>query len=331
MLQKNEVQMSISPFRLQEDRISFAEFTVVTYVTIPTIIFIHPQVGLRSIFLQPLTPLIWTLLFLFIFILSTMITVTVKVQQRKSRNITFIRAFITTIGIFCQQGVNESFRKLSTRVTLLTAILFSLIIYQFYSSFIVSSLLTDSPKTINTLQQLIDSKLSFGIEEIGYNHDFFDSSVDKLTRELYTQKNSNGKPYFEVVDGISLMKKGGFAFHVDTSYAYRIIQETFTEQEICHLHEMHVFPTRILYGILSKNSPFKELFKVKLLRLIETGIVSYQTQKLTASKPKCPKSILKTKALDLIDSSQIFIFLASMMLLSVIILIGEIIHFKISK
>lgn len=41
--------------------------------------------------------------------------------------------------------------------------MFSVVIYQFYGSFIVGSLLTETPKTIKTMRQLLNSRLEFGI------------------------------------------------------------------------------------------------------------------------------------------------------------------------
>src|SRR5690349_14927920 len=152
---------------------------------------------------------------------------------QKNKQISGVRAFVLTLGVFCQQGFAEIPRKLSTRLFLFTTIVCSLIIYQFYSSFIVSSLLTESPKTINTIRKLIDSRLHVGIEEQNYNYDFFDKTNDKVALELFKKKIEKQKNFFDIDEGVKRMHKGGFAFQVDTSNAYRLISDTFTEEEIC--------------------------------------------------------------------------------------------------
>lgn len=64
----------------------------------------------------------------------------------------------------------------SGRIVIFTSVLFTYILYQFYSGGIVSSLLSEPPKTINNLKDLLHSPLQIGIEDIIYEKDFFDVS-----------------------------------------------------------------------------------------------------------------------------------------------------------
>lgn len=45
--------------------------------------------------------------------------------------------------------------------------------FQYYSATIVGSLLMEAPKNIRTIRNLIDSKLTLGIEDIPYTRDYF--------------------------------------------------------------------------------------------------------------------------------------------------------------
>ena len=54
-----------------------------------------------------------------------------------------------------------------------------LLIYQFYSAFLVGYLLSEPSRFINTLEDLVNSDLEMGIEDIGYNYDFFAVSLFK--------------------------------------------------------------------------------------------------------------------------------------------------------
>lgn len=328
MLQNKQIEIAVSPFQLRHERIALFDYTVTTWTTTPTIVFRHPQSDLRNIFLQPLSPWVWRLTLVLMFIVSVSITTSMGLQKRRTQNVSFVRAVITTVGILCQQGFIENMQKHSTRAIFYVTILFSMIIYQFYSSYIVSSLLTSSPKTINTLRKLIDSHLEVGIENITYNIDFFQTTNDKVAIELYKKKIERNGNFFAVDKGLRLMQKGRFAFHVDTSYAYQLIMEMLNEDEICELHEMLLFPIRPLFPVVAKDSPFRELFAVALQKLLEHGIVSYHRRRWSASKPKCLKSITKIKSVDIGQTSTVFIFLATAVLLSFVILICEIVYFK---
>lgn len=71
----------------------------------------------------------------------------------------------------------------SGRIVIFTSVLFTYILYQFYSGGIVSSLLSEPPKTINDLKDLLHSPLQIGIEDMIYEKDFFD--VSKTSCEKY--------------------------------------------------------------------------------------------------------------------------------------------------
>lgn len=65
----------------------------------------------------------------------------------------------------------------SGKIIVFSLLIFSLLFYQFYSASIVSSLLMEPPKTIKTLQNLLDSNLEAGIEDILYTIDYFEVNV----------------------------------------------------------------------------------------------------------------------------------------------------------
>ena len=326
LFQKGLIEVSISPLLITTARYNVCDFTAYTYVTTATVIFRHPQEGLRNVYLTPFQIYVWLSILGTILIATVLIWLSMRFKKKKPRKIVSIaRALVMTVGTLCQQGLIENFRKLSMRFILLTLLGFSLIIYQFYSSFIVGSLLTKSPKTLNTLRQLIDSNLEVGIEDISYNHFFFECPPDKITQELYEKKIEKENNFLNVTTGLKLVKKGGFAFHLDTSYGYGVVKKTFDDDEIC---EMLLFATRPCFPAVAKKSPLKELFTVGIQRLREAGIIDYQNKKFTTKKPKCTTSNTEVKPVDIKQSWSIFIFLALAIAVSFVLLIGEMFYFK---
>lgn len=102
--------------------------------------------------------------------------------------------------------------------------MFSVFIFQFYGSFIVGSLLTETPKTIKTVKQLMHSGLDFAIDEFGYIEDVFHHSREESTVELYNKIMAQPKPFLNVFAGLDLVKKGSLAFNTDAIYAYAILK-----------------------------------------------------------------------------------------------------------
>lgn len=328
MFKANQIEITTSVFRYDSDRFALFDFTVVTWVTTQTIIFRHPQEGLRNIFLQPLKPSVWAVLALLTFVIANLITLSMRFYRDRTTYMSVARALVATVAIFCQQGLIEDLRRVSARMIVYVFIIFSLLIYQFYSSFIVSSLLTDSPKTINTIRQLIDSDLKVGMEDIIYNRDFFQTTKSQLAMELYKKKIEKDENFLGILEGLKLTKQGGFAFQVDTSYAYRLIRETFTDEEICELNEILLFPVRPLSSAVAKDSPFREFFVIALQRMIESGVVDYWSHRWSGKKLRGSKSDSDIKAVSMGQASTVFILLAVAIVASFMILAVEILHFK---
>uniref|UniRef100_A0A182RLG0 Lig_chan-Glu_bd domain-containing protein n=1 Tax=Anopheles funestus TaxID=62324 RepID=A0A182RLG0_ANOFN len=140
---------------------------------------------------------------------------------------------------------------------------------KYYSASIVGTLLMEQPKSIKTLRNLIDSRLTLGIEDIPYSRDYFVRTTDADSLELYRTRidyyepstGRNESHFLAAADGLQLVRNGGYAFHVAISAAYRIIRLTFSEREICELSEIDMFPvwSQWMVAIVQKNSPYRDV------------------------------------------------------------------------
>lgn len=134
-------------------------------------------------------------------------------QQGKT-NVLLSLCVVVTVLLFT--GYDGNPLLLSSRVLITTMLIFSVLIFQFYSSFIVGSLLTEAPKNIKTVKQLLNSRFEFGIDLVPYVLDNFHSATEPSTIELYNRIMKNpGKALMPLQTGLSLLKKGGFVFNTD--------------------------------------------------------------------------------------------------------------------
>ncbi|KAH8378760.1 hypothetical protein KR009_001226 [Drosophila setifemur] len=262
-----------------------------------------------------------------------------KAKQKKApeRVGLFLESVLFFVGIICQQGLGFSTSFVSGRCIVITSLLFSFCIYQFYSASIVGTLLMEKPKTIKTLSDLVHSSLRVGMEDILYNRDYFLHTKDPVSMELYAKKITSlptskeneadedepvdaasasstdpAKSYRDIVHshetgahakdnsasnwldpetGLRRVKYERFAFHVDVAAAYKIIAETFNEQDICDLTEVSMFPPQKTVCIMQKNSPMRKVISYGLRRVTETGILTYHFNVWHSRKPPCVKKI----------------------------------------
>ncbi|XP_055610964.1 uncharacterized protein LOC129757700 [Uranotaenia lowii] len=241
------------------------------------------------------------------------------------------------LGSVCQQGLSEIPNLLSGKCTSFFILLFGYLMFQYYSASIVGSLLMAPPKNIKTLRNLIDSRLVLEIEDIPYNRDYFVRTTDSDSLELYrtriaffNEKTRQNESHFSnAAEGLRLVKSGGYAFHVAISAAYKIIRETFSEQDVCELTEIDMFPiyAQWMVAIVQKNSPYRDVITYGLRRLNEAGIMDHQRKVWQEPKPKCVREMAPTDlivGMDGVYSAFILLFAGS--LLSGGLLLIEILH-----
>lgn len=97
----------------------------------------------------------------------------------------------------------------STRILVITMIVFSLLLFLFYSFFIIGSLLTDPPKTIKTIRQLTNSPFKFKVDTVPYIPDAFKRSTEPDVVKLYSKVMKGPDPVLvPLKTGVDLMKTG---------------------------------------------------------------------------------------------------------------------------
>lgn len=252
---------------------------------------------------------------------------------------------------------------MSSRILATTTLMLSLCVYQFYGSFIVGSLLTEPPKTIKTIKGLLNSKLEVAIDEVPYVLDNFKRVKEDSVVKLYNKVMEKPNPFMPVyrgklfkVDifnfnkflwgtwiGLSLVKRGSFAFHTDGSYAYTILKciiclaqflnssinitflAMFTDKEICNLQEVKYGRAIPAGPALPTKSPLKEMVKIGIRKISETGITAYHWKIWMGHLPKCTNLHIDVVSINISHFSSAIYILVFGMQLSLCILIGEIV------
>lgn len=163
------------------------------------------------------------------FIIETHKNVHLKIIQENSsgQNIEYswTQSILMVYGILFQQGFAINPKLASSRIALLAMLIFSSLLYQFYSSIIVGTLLKRPVKSLRTIRQLLNSDIECGLDEIVYNRDIYENVVGNvIAKKLYYKKIASKNNYLNLWDGVMRVKKGGFAFNTDYSSGYMIVK-----------------------------------------------------------------------------------------------------------
>lgn len=225
MLSRKEVDISVSGQQWKNEHYGALEATTNTYVVRTKFIFRHPKlVDAAHVFTTPFTNIAWICIFIVCVISSYFLRQIFVVENHRKIKTHFAdqtinedswsNSILLVFGIILQQGYANEPILVSSRIVTLTVLFFSLLIFQFYSSFIVGSLLTEPPKTIKTMKQLLHCPLEFGVDNMPYILDNFEQSIEESAVKLYQRIiQTRNESVMTLDEGLNLIKTGGFAFN----------------------------------------------------------------------------------------------------------------------
>ncbi|CAH2038057.1 unnamed protein product, partial [Iphiclides podalirius] len=218
------------------------------------------------------------------------------------------------------------------KMTILVTGASCVLIYNYYTSSVVSWLLSGPPPSINSLRELLESPLELIFEDIGYTRSwlqmpdyYYNKRNAKVENELRQKKVFNkkkGAPLLVPIGrGIEMVKAGGYAYHTEVDSANNVISRTFTQNELCELGSLQSMEETHLYACLQKDSPYKEFFAWSLLRLLERGIISCIQKRTKATDVSCEGSSPRPLALG--GAAPAFILLFAGFVLSLAVMVIE--------
>ncbi|GAB0092588.1 Ionotropic glutamate receptor [Sergentomyia squamirostris] len=252
-LHRNLVQLGASPLFYTIDRIPVIQYVAMTTPTRSKFVFRSPKLSFTdNVFILPFNTLVWYSLIALMIVLILFLTLATAIEWKASAidsqdSLTLrpkiSEAFILVFGASCQQGCAQTPRGFSTRsITLLTFVAL-MFLYTSYSANIVALLQSPSNK-IKTLNDLLSSRLKFGVDDTVFNRYYFTHQTENTRKAIYEQKilqKGSNPAFMPLEQGIKLLRQGLFAFHMETGVGYKVVTETFFESEKCDLQEIQFY------------------------------------------------------------------------------------------
>ncbi|CAD0203326.1 unnamed protein product [Chrysodeixis includens] len=282
-----------APVFFRIDRGEHVQYISEVWMSRHSFIFRHPKYprGFYTIYTRPLSDVVWycvvALLVVTALVLWGMLVVQNNTGDNEDSSLSF--AGLVIWGAICQQAVTMNREATSTKLVIFLTFVYTVTLYQYYNATIVSSLLLEPPRDIRTLKDLLHSDLKAGAHDIVYDRDYFKRTTDPIAIMLYQKKMamSPHNNFFTPEEGIAMVKKGGFAFHIDTTVAFPIIKATFKEREICDTNLVQMYPLQRMGVVIRKNSPYKEHIAYGIRRIYEVGLPPRIQSEIDVPMPAC--------------------------------------------
>ncbi|XP_050670914.1 ionotropic receptor 75a-like [Leptidea sinapis] len=287
-------------------------------------------------FLTPFSIGVWWCVFGILLMCALGLLISAALERRPQST---AYAVFSVVALTCQQYFEDASdaivrrNTIARKLTILITGLSCLLMYNYYTSSVVSWLLNGSPPSINTLWELLDSPLQPAFEDVGYTQSWL-----QLSDYYYNKNNADAENVLKKrikkkgniiltspAEGIEMVKRGAFAFHCETNSAYKYIAKTFTPRELCDLDSLHSIEKTLLFTALQKNSPYREFFVWSYARVNEQGIIKLIHSRTKSAETKCEGS--SPRALALGGAAPAFIVLTAGCILGTIIMFLEKIKF----
>ncbi|KPJ08135.1 Glutamate receptor 3 [Papilio machaon] len=240
---------------------------------------------------------------------------------------------ILIFGATCQQGSPVELKGTLGRVVLLVLFLTVLFLHTSFSANIVA-LLQSSSSRIRTLEDLLQSRLKFGVHDNPFNRHYFATMSEPIRKAIYDTKIAPpGVPprFLSMEDGVQKIRQGLFAFHMETGVGYKFVGKYFEEGEKCGLNEIQYLQVADPWIAVRKNTPYLEMYKIGTKRIIEHGLQYRENRRLYERRPTCSGSDGNFVSVSMVDCYPAILVLSYGILIATLILIVEILYrYKLS-
>uniref|UniRef100_A0A2A4JDU9 Uncharacterized protein n=1 Tax=Heliothis virescens TaxID=7102 RepID=A0A2A4JDU9_HELVI len=335
-LNSGQAELGGAPVFFRVDRWELVQYVSEVWVSRHSFIFRHPKYpgGFYTIYTRPLSVIVWYCVIAMLVMSAVILWAMLVVQNNKGDNedSSLSLAGIIIWGAICQQGIAINRQSTSTKLLVFITFMYAVTLYQYYNATIVSSLLLEAPRNIRTLKDLLDSDLKAGAHDILYNYDYFKRTTDPVAIELLHKKivTATQQNYFSAEKSMELVKRGGYAIHIDTSIAFPLIKATFNEREICETTFVQMYPSQRMGVVMTKNTQYREHVAYAFRRFKEAGLPERLRLELDEPMPECahtPDSSIFCVGIR--EFSTPLLVLAIGMTMSVVILLCEIILYRV--
>ncbi|CAF4834369.1 unnamed protein product [Pieris macdunnoughi] len=327
---------------ITKSRLDILEYLV--YPSPPTTKFVFrlpPLSYQNNLFLLPFRPKVWLCILGLIILLTTILLINAyweyeKLDIRNNNDQTVLRPNISDITILVisaisQQGSFTELKGTLGRVVMFLLFFAFVFLYTSYSANIVALLQSNSNK-IRTLSDLLNSRLELGVEDTTYNRYHFSIATDPIRKAIYQTKiapqGSKDANFMSLEEGVKKLQTKPFAFNMNLGTGYKLVERYFHEHEKCGLQEIQYIQESKAWQTCRKNSPYKEIFKIGLIRNQEHGLNDRVNRLIYTKKPACAFRGSSFDSVNMIDFYPALLLLLYGMMCAILSLLLEFFYHK---
>ncbi|CAK1596060.1 unnamed protein product [Parnassius mnemosyne] len=343
-LVRGEVEIGGSPMFFTTERVSIVEYISSPTPTRSKFVFQQPKLSYENnLFLLSFRKSVWYSIVALIVLLFWALLIVAIWEWKKYNHEMHAReddpgvlranvkdVALLVFGATCQQGSPVELKGSLGRTVMLVLFLTVMFLYTSYAANIVA-LLQSSSSQIKTLEDLLHSRIKFGVHDTVYNRYYFSTATESVRKAIYDTKIAppGVEPRFmSIEEGVKKIRQGLFAFHMETGVGYKFVGKYFEEGEKCGLQEIQYLQVIDPWLAVRKNTPFMEMFKIGTKRIHEHGLQNRQNRLLYEHKPRCSGREANFVSVSMVDCYPALLVLSYGTLIATVVLIIEFLYNK---
>ncbi|KAI5631388.1 hypothetical protein NE865_15905 [Phthorimaea operculella] len=261
MLQYEVADISGAILRILPNRIEILDYILPIWPFGVGFTYLAERESSTNMYVEPFSAGVWWSCLGIGLILAVAQRVTAKRVEEKEG------AFIGVLATWLQQDASAVPEGTSGRWSFLVMSISAMLVHAYYTSAIVSSLMSSGRGGPHSLRGLGDSKYAIASEDYEY------------MRYLFWEK------------GVELIKDGSTAFHAEYNNIYPFFN-TLSDDQLCKLQYLATIPTVLTWTTATKRGQYTNVFRSRGAWLSETGLAYRIVFRLRMRPPPCRASLL---------------------------------------
>ncbi|CAK1590486.1 unnamed protein product [Parnassius mnemosyne] len=248
--------------------------------------YISERESSSNMFVEPFTTGVWWTCLGFVLVMALAQRITAKRPVEKEG------AYMAVIATSLQQDASAVPEGFSGRWTFLVLSISSMLIHAYYTSAIVSDLMSTGRSGPDSLRSLADSRYAIASEDYDYmRYLMFDVKTNWEDLEYLKKKKITSRFYCDIERGVELLRKGNTAYHTEYNQLYPHLK-TFTDDQLCKLQYVDTIPESVTWVTTTKRGQWIDIFRSKGGWLHETGLAQRLLSHIKIRPPPCRAALL---------------------------------------
>ncbi|XP_063541521.1 uncharacterized protein LOC134750289 isoform X2 [Cydia strobilella] len=312
-------ELSGGVLRMQNKRLSKLDYVIPLWTFKVGFAYVAERESSSNMFVIPFTGTTWAACAVVTLVLAVAQRATAKDESEKEG------AFVAVMATWLQQDASAVPVGASGRITFLFLSVWSMLVYAYYSSAIVSALMSAGSSGPTTLRALGDSRYRLASEDYEWiRAQMFDVYIPNWPEMEYLKRKklqSMVNFYMGWQAGMQLIKSGTTAYHAEYNHMYPLMS-VLSDHQVCKLQYVDTVPPIMSWLVTTRRGQWTNILRIGGDWLHETGLAKRMLSRWQLKPPPCRASLVAERV-SYGDVAPLIILTVAGLLASVVVLFLE--------